>query len=332
MYKIKITVESSDEERLKRQLPNKNNKWKDCEFFINEPISEADYWVVFTPKIPNGKDFCKVSPRNTIFITWEPDSIYHFSQGFLNQFGKVISCQQNLKHKNLIKDQCGLVWRIGMWRNEKREAIITHTYDDFKISCPEKKKLMSIISSNKCFTKGHRDRLKFVDKIKSHFGSNVDLFGRGFNDFKNKWDIIADYKYHIVLENCSIPYYWSEKLADAFLGNAFPFYYGCKNINEFFNSESYREIDILNVEEAINTIENAISQNLAEKNYKEVEKAKHQILDKYNLFDLIVRNINHSDVNLVKENYIIKDDLYFIDFKKIFTYGSRLTNMIKHNL
>ena len=45
MYKVKITVSPSDKERLQRQLPGREGIWKDYQFFINEPIEEADFWV-----------------------------------------------------------------------------------------------------------------------------------------------------------------------------------------------------------------------------------------------------------------------------------------------
>ena len=43
-----------------------------------------------------------------------------------------------------------------------------------------------MISSNKAFTDGHRQRLKFVEALKEHFGENIDVFGRGINSFADK--------------------------------------------------------------------------------------------------------------------------------------------------
>ena len=40
-----------------------------------------------------------------------------------------------------------------------------------------KTKLLSIVVSNKTFTKGHRDRLEFCLKLKERLGDKVDLFG-----------------------------------------------------------------------------------------------------------------------------------------------------------
>ena len=332
MYKVKITVSPSDKERLQRQLPGREGIWKDYQFFINEPIEEADFWVVCFQKLSGKSETCRVAPENTMFITWEPDSVYHFSHGFLNQFEKVISCQEKLTHKNVIKDQPGLAWHMGMWRKVDESAVITHDYDLFSKSKPNKSKLISVIASNKAFTVGHRERLEFVKKLKEHFGDQLDLFGRGFNDFANKWDVIADYKYHIVIENCSIPYYWSEKLADAFLGNAFPFYYGCTNVDMYFDKDAYRDINLHDAEKAIQIIDKAIAEGLAEKNVEAIEIAKQKVLNDYNFFELVVKNLQAMNASAKKVDYTIKEDMAFSDLRKFWIYGSRVLSNLKYKL
>lgn len=332
MYKVKITVSPSDKERLQRQLPGREGIWKNYQFFINEAIEEADFWVVCFQKLSGKSETCRVAPENTLFITWEPDSVYHFSQGFLNQFAKVVSCQEKLKHKNLVKDQPGLAWQMGMWRHPDGRAIITHDYDSFSKSKPNKSKLISVIASNKAFTKGHRERLEFVKKLKAHFGDQLDLFGWGFNDFANKWDTMADYKYHIVIENCSIPYYWSEKLADAFLGNTFPFYYGCTNVDKYFDKDAYRAIDLHDADKAIGIIDRAIAEGLAEKNAEAVEIAKQKVLNDYNFFELVVRSLQTMDASAKKVDYTIREDMAFLDMKKFLIYGGRVLSNLKYKL
>lgn len=96
---------------------------------------------------------------------------------------------------------------------------VTLNYDDLKgLKTPTKTKLLSVIISDKSFTEGHLKRHDFLQAIKKHFGDQLDIFGRGFNYVNDKWDAIADYKYHVAIENSQYPHYWTEKLADAFLG------------------------------------------------------------------------------------------------------------------
>lgn len=335
MYKVKLSI-ALDNEKCNRQLPGRGFVWKDYEFIINQSCEEADYWVVYS-KGRRQEETCKVAPQNTLFITGEPDSVYHYSQGFVNQFGKVLSCQKGLKHRNLVKSQPAQPWHIGKQAvrdkvsgKENQEAVeYTQNYDTLKVSAPEKTKLMSIITSNKAFTKGHRERIEFVMKLKEHYGDQLDLFGWGFNAFENKWDVIAPYKYHIAIENCSTPHYWTEKLADTYLGNAFPFYIGCENVGEYFSKDAFLMLDIHDAEGAIKIIDKAIADDVASKHAQVIEDAKQLVLDKYNLFNLIVEQIQDMDTNAPKQLVTLKPDTAFFDWKKLYIMGwKRIWNKI----
>jgi len=48
---------------------------------------------------------------------------------------------------------------------------------------------------------------------------------------------LFDSMFHIVIENTSIPNYFSEKLLDCFRSWTVPIYYGCTNIEKYFNPE-----------------------------------------------------------------------------------------------
>lgn len=335
MYKIKLSI-AADNAGCGRQLPQGKLEWKGYQFSINENDEEADFWVVYS-KGKRENETCLVAPQNTLFLTGEPDSVYHYSSGFVKQFGKVLSCQKNLKHKNLVPMQPAQPWHIGKQSKRDRETgkedksatEYTQTYDTLKVSKPEKTKLMSIITSNKAFTKGHRERIAFVMKLKEHYGDQLDLFGWGFNDFANKWDVISPYKYHIAIENCSTPHYWTEKLADTYLGNAFPFYIGAPNVGDYFSKDAFRMIDIHDPEGAIKIIDAAIAEGLAEKNADAIEKAKQQVLDEYNLFNLIVEQIQSMDPKAEKKVTTLKADTAFFDWKKLYIMGwKRIMNKL----
>jgi predicted PilT family ATPase len=164
------------------------------------------------------------------------------------------------------------------------------TYDELKsISTLNKDKLISIIVSDKSFTKGHRSRVKFVKKLKKELGEDIDIFGKGYNEIVDKWEAIAPYKYTIVIENSSYNNYWTEKLADAFLGQSYPVYYGCKNIYDYFPEDSLSLIDIRKSDKAIKKIREIIDNNLYEKSLDNIKKSKDLILDKYQLFPMIYK-------------------------------------------
>ena len=85
-----------------------------------------------------------------------------------------------------------------------------------------KTKLVSMVSSNKTFSEGHRNRLNMIQK----YVDEVDFFGRGFNPFEKKEDVLKDYMFSITVENFKYDNYSSEKLTDTFACGTVPIYYG----------------------------------------------------------------------------------------------------------
>jgi len=46
---------------------------------------------------------------------------------------------------------------------------------------------------------------------------------------------LFDSMFHVAIENCSIKNYFSEKLLDCFQSRTFPIYYGCQNVDQYFD-------------------------------------------------------------------------------------------------
>jgi hypothetical protein len=153
---------------------------------------------------------------------------------------------------------------------------------------PEKSKVISIISSNKVITPGHRQRLKFALKVKKVFKDKVDLYGRGLVPMNYKWQALASYMYTIVVENSRYNDYFTEKLVDSFLAYTFPLYYGAPNINKYFDEESYITIDINKPKESLSIIERLIENK--EHYFSHIQsliEQRNKVLNKYNLFALM---------------------------------------------
>ena len=60
-----------------------------------------------------------------------------------------------------------------------------------------------------------------------------------------------------------------------------PIYYGCPNIEKYFPKEAMIKIDIEKPQEAIKIIRKAIEDNLWEKNFDAVVKARNIVLNKF---------------------------------------------------
>lgn len=96
-----------------------------------------------------------------------------------------------------------------------------------------KTKLISMISSNKAFCKGHRERLQLVEKLRDH----VDLYGRGFNPIEFKEEGLCDYMFSVAIENGQYETYFTEKILDCFATGTIPVYRGAPDIGNYFNMD-----------------------------------------------------------------------------------------------
>jgi len=138
----------------------------------------------------------------------------------------------------------------------------------------KKTKLCSTIFSNKTFMSGHKVRHHIYHKFNN---SVIDFYGAGCNKKIDKKDIaIKDYAYHIVVENSYTENYFTEKLLDCFAYGTIPIYYGCPNIDDFFNTDGI--IKFNNYEE-LNDILNKLS--LDDKICKQAVAENLELLKKY---------------------------------------------------
>ena len=120
----------------------------------------------------------------------------------------------------------------------------------------------------------------------NHFKNKIDFFGFGIKDIKNKKDALDPYLYSIALENCNHNNYWTEKIADVFLGCSKPIYYGCPNIFDFFQDNVIDKININNIDESISKIEHCLN-NPDKIDPKSLFDAKRRVLLEYNMFRVI---------------------------------------------
>lgn len=278
-----------------RQTENYSQIWGNYKFVIDDNLKECDYWIIYTDHNIKEEEV-KCNPENVIFI---PGECYNtsskFTQKFLNQFGLIITVQRELKHKNILYSHNANPWFIGK------------SYDELNSSSlPEKTKLISVVSSNKAFTDGHRKRLDFVQKLKNHFGDKLDIYGRGINDFDDKWDVLASYKYTIAVENDFCEDWVTEKYFDCIYANTLPFFYGCPNLEKIVDKDSFIRIDIDNFEKTIQIIENSIAENEYENRLEIVQNQKIKSLNEDQFFPWIAKILDDKDPNLKKELFKLK--------------------------
>jgi hypothetical protein len=111
----------------------------------------------------------------------------------------------------------------------------------------EKTKAVSIIASGKRKTEGHKLRHEVIKRI-----PGVDVFGRGYKPIKDKSEALAPYRATIVIENCRMDGYFSEKLIDALTCECIAIYWGDPGIKNVFDSCGIRVVnDITDIKKAV---------------------------------------------------------------------------------
>lgn len=108
-----------------------------------------------------------------------------------------------------------------------------------------KKKLISMITSNKMYTEQQIFRCEFA---KSNI-NKIDVFGRGFNELENKEDGLCDYMFSVCVENDTFDTYFTEKILDCFATGTIPIYKGTRNISKYFNINGILFLDDINIDD-----------------------------------------------------------------------------------
>ena len=117
-----------------------------------------------------------------------------------------------------------------------------------------KTKGISMIYSDKQYLTGHKLRHEVARSIQG-----IDLFGRGTpRPLLYKEDALVDYRYSIVIENAKTENYFTEKLVDALIVGTVPIYWGCPNVEVFFNTKG---IIVVNSLEEIQEVVGSLTEN-----------------------------------------------------------------------
>jgi hypothetical protein len=239
-----------------------------------------------------------------LFISGEPPLSRKYASKFLNQFDHLITSHPNIKHQNNHLCQQALPWHFGLCFKSKK---FNYSFDDLiSMPIPAKTNKISIITSNKEMMPGHKQRMVFLEALKSKFGDQIAFFGQGINPVDDKAEALLSYRFCICIENSSINNYWTEKIADPLLAYCVPIYYGCTNIDDYFNENSVIKIDINNVDLSLRTIENVLlnSDKIYSEKFNYLKTERDKIVNDYNLFN-VLRDFYSENIN----NYSAKGNI-----------------------
>lgn len=206
------------------------------------------------------------SPRDKIYILCEPSGFMPerliFLESYHNKF-KLILTYDNIilkKFKNAQLLVFGTTWiPKELWNNNY-----------------QKENKISFWIGHKRFMYGHEIRqliFSYIEKI-----NNIDLYlskhhllhhlNKSYKMIlgESKMPLFDKYKFHVCIENCRMDNYFTEKLIDCFLTKTIPIYWGCTNIDKYFNTKGMIILNINNIYEIIDIINN-ISFDMYDKYY-----------------------------------------------------------------
>jgi hypothetical protein len=175
-------------------------------------------------------------------------------------------------------------------------------------------KVVSAVVSDKNFDPGHILRLNFLRELDNRASNNnlsfeVHIYGSdklGFKNYKGslppnqKDQGIFPYKYHFNAENNAIPNYITEKFTDAVLGESLMLYWGCPNIEEYYETDSFVKLTLLpeKYDEEIQMISKMMDEGEYERRLPSIKKMKQRILRRYNMFSRFKTIIDLSKVQV----------------------------------
>lgn len=316
----RIHIISSSNIPLTRQIPS---DWsEEYKLTFGECVENCDFLIVLDDVLKQIE--CNVCIDNVILFTGEPPFVKMYPRSFLRQFGLIFTCQKNLINNNKISNKSfpALPWMTGCHlkinSHEWADGLMM-TYNDFlQFENVDRINKICLITSNKCLTKGHRDRVNFALKLKQEMPDLIDIYGNGFQSVEDKFDVQSQYKYSIVIENCSYDDYWTEKLSDTFLAGSYPIYYGAPNIFDYFSRDQLSFIDIKHYNTSVEIIRRIVELDLYTTSTNSLKDAKLLVLNKYNLLNRVLEvvkgcNSSYLDTKSQRVTIINPICLNFID-------------------
>lgn len=258
---------------------------------IGLAATPEDDWLVVYDDIRDQVRTHLPASRRTLFVT-EPPGQKPYRTAFANQFGILVSPYPIKGYRGRwIASQPAINWFYGIDFADGKPTSRIDLAGLRSLPVPaDKKKRISVVCSTKARLPGHRARLSLLESLTARFPDSIDLFGRGFKPIGDKADCIAAYRYHLVLENSSCPHFWTEKLADAYLGYALPIFVGCANVTDYFPERAMVRVpDVADHETAIRLVSEVLDKDPWQERLPDIIAARTELIERQNLFSVIER-------------------------------------------
>jgi len=283
---------------LLRQFPGCYPQWRNCLFTFDVDCRDYDWLVVYQDLPDSGSLFTEerlqCPKERTILITGEPSSITVFGTDYIRQFGCILTFQEPwaMRHPNVVFRHPGLIWYYGLPFGGNSMFL---TWDQLASASPPAKtrSISTVCSQRRGEATLHSARVDFTAALQSDL-DELDVYGHGVLPMDDKADAIDPYRFHIAIENHVCQNHLTEKLPDAFLGYALPFYHGAPNAQDYFPRESFIPIDIGDYARSLEIIRHHLANNEYADRLPFIMEARRRVLEEENLFAILQRLIDRQ--------------------------------------
>jgi hypothetical protein len=296
MIKIKFISQGQDDQfvadRVRRNFVFEENDDKDFKITV---LNDFDYLVVCGKASPTG------FPKDRVMgIIMEPSWTPNWDRAMASYAGTIFVHDNSLfGFKN---ETTKVIERPSLMFTEFYNS--PETMDYFLNTRFEKTKKINIIVSgmnNKFYGNTYNQRIAFVEMVMKQ-KLPIEIYGRLWRPngewlkgpFEKKLDIIKDYEFSIGIENSCERNYISEKFFDSYMVNTVPVYYGCPNITDIYDKDSFIALDINDPNKYIPLLEDLLHKRSSADYLEQVIAMKKRYLRENNLYTVILNHIKNQ--------------------------------------
>lgn len=225
-----------------------------------------------------------------IFVHQEPNAIFD-NEAFILENAKRYDTIMTYNKKVLEKCSNAIYcpFPAYSWIPESQWSCINTQKKQFQISC---------LTGFKRMTEGHMFRqLLYFNQVafQKAFSGSLVFFrsqdGQMLPEIHNnpilgaeKFPLFETFQFSLILENSSQPNYFTEKLIDCLITKTIPIYYGCPNIDEYFDTKGWILLESLGATERLEELYQklqGISDEWYDKYQMNIQKNYETCIEKY---------------------------------------------------
>jgi len=162
---------------------------------------------------------------------------------------------------------------------------------------PVKDRTMAACVSEKYVDPGHRTRVDFLHVLDGE-DLDLDIYGaeaHGFRRWRSRTPLhdkrtcLLPYRYYFDAENNATPNFYSEKIVDCLLAETLCFYWGCPNLESFFDPRAFIRLELDDVDADLRRIREAIAADEWQARLPYIRAEKQRILHDFQFFPTLAR-------------------------------------------